>query len=176
MKSTCVPVVWLLVFLPAAGIAQEPSAVRAMDDASVEAFACGQRDSAAFRELVDDIDASGVIVHVATGDTVIFATAGSTRLVGAAGGQRYLRVTLRPGLPLEQRAAVLAHELQHVREIAHAAVTSQEAVRAVFGQIGRPVPGAYNAFETDAAADAGRRVWRELRTSRRSARLTSQQR
>lgn len=176
MKSTFVLVVWLSVFLPVAVAAQGPRAVRAMDDASVEAFVCGQRDSAAFRDLVDDIDASGVIVHVATGDTVIFATAGSTRLVGAAGGQRYLRVTLRPGLPLDQRAAVLAHELQHVREIAHSAVTSQDGVRAVFDQIGRAVAGAHDAFETDAASAAGMRVWRELRTSRRSTRLTSQQR
>jgi hypothetical protein len=170
VKSTCVFVVWLSVYLSANVAAQNLSAVRALDEPSVEALAYGHDGSEAFRELVADIDALGVIVHVAIGDTVYFGTAGTTRLAGVFGGWRYLRVVLRSHLSLEQRASVLGHELQHVLEIARSSALTQQDVRALYDDIGQPVAGAFDAFETTEASEAGVRVMRELRSASKVAR------
>ena len=170
MKSTCVFVVWLSLYLSSNVAAQNLGAVRALDEPCVEALGYGHDSSEAFRELVADIDASGVIVHVAIGDTVYFGTAGTTRLAGVVGGWRYLRVVLRSHLSLEERASVLAHELQHVLEIAQSSAWTQQEVRALYDDIGRPVPGMRDAFETTEASNAGLRVLRELRSAGKLAR------
>lgn len=170
MKSTCVFVVWLSLYLSSNVAAQNLGAVRALDEPCVEALGYGHDGSEAFRELVADIDASGVIVHVAIGDTVYFGPAGTTRLAGVVGGWRYLRVVLRSHLSLEERASVLAHELQHVLEIAQSSAWTQQEVRALYDDIGRPVPGMRDAFETTEASNAGLRVLRELRSAGRLAR------
>jgi len=149
--------------------AQETGAVRTMDPPAAEALDYGLRGSQAFRDLVAEVDGSGVIVHVVTGDTVLFGTAGTTRLAGVVGGWRYLRVVLRTHLAMDERASVLAHELHHVLEIARSSAVTQHAVRVLYGDIGRPVPGMHNAFETADASDAGMRVWRELRSAGREA-------
>ena len=170
MKSTCVLVVWLLLSLPSSAQAQHMGAVRALDAPCVEALGYGHDGSEAFRELVAEIDASGVIVHVTIGDTVYFGTAGTTRLAGVVGGWRYLRVVLRSHLSLEERASVLGHELRHVLEIAQSSAFTQKDVRALFDDIGHPVPGAIDAFETVEASDAGLRVLRDLRSASKLAR------
>jgi hypothetical protein len=86
------------------------------------------------------------------------------------GGWRYVRVVLRSHLSLEERASVLGHELQHVLEIAQSSAWTQKDVRALYDEIGRPVPGVHDAFETVEASDAGLRVLRELRTAGKLAR------
>lgn len=170
MKSTCVFVVWLSLCLPAAVAAQTMSAVRALDPPCAEALDYGRDGSEAFRDLVAEIDVLRVIVHVTTGDTVYFGTAGTTQLSSVVGGWRYLRVVLRTHLTLEQRASVLGHELQHVLEIAQSSASTQKDVRALYNEIGHPVPGAYDAFETTEASEAGVRVLRELRSASKVAR------
>lgn len=170
MKSTCVIVAWLSLSLPAPAGAQEMGAVRTLDPSAAEALACGQRHSQMFRDLVAEIDATSVIVHVVTGDIALFGTAGTTRLAGVVGGWRYLRVVLRTHLPLAERASVLAHELHHVLEIARSWAVTQRDVRALYDDIGRPVPGGHDAFETADALEVGMRVWRDVRSAGRQAR------
>ena len=178
MKSTGVLVVWLSVWLSAVAAAQGISAVRPVDLPASEALAHGQRGSPTLGDLVAEIDATGVMVHVVTGDAMLFGTRGVTRLVAVVGGWRYLRVMLSTHLSLDERAAMLAHELQHVLEIAQSAAMTQHAVRELYDAIGRPVTGGRDAFETAEAIDTGQRVWRELRSSgratRRAARLVTQ--
>ena len=170
MKSTCVFAVWLSLSLPAALWAQNLGAVRALDPPCEEALGFGHDGSEAFRDLVAEIDAFRVIVHVTTGDTVFFGTAGTTRLAGVVGGWRYLRVVLRSHLPLEERASVLGHELRHVLEIAQSSASTQNDVRALYDDIGRPVAGVHDAFETVEASEAGLRVLRQLRSTGKVAR------
>ena len=170
MKSTCVFVVWLSLYLPAGVAAQNMGAVRTLDSPCAEALDYGHEGSEAFRDLVAEIDAFRVVVHVTTGDTVYFGTAGTTRLAGVVGGWRYLRVVLRSHLTLEERASVLGHELQHVLEIAQSSASTQKDVRALYDDIGRPVPGIHDAFETAEASNAGLRVLRELRSTGKLAR------
>ena len=81
---------------------------------------------------------------------------------------------------LEERASVLGHQLQHVLEIAQSSAWTQKDVRALYDDIGRPVPGVHDAFETVEASNAGLRVLRDLRSAgtpaRRQAALALRQR
>lgn len=144
--------------------AAEPLAVRAMDAAAAQALDRGRAASAAFRGLLAGFDPAEVVVHVVSGDTIVFGSSGATRLAGRAGAWRYLRITLDPDLPLDERTAVLAHELQHAHEIIAGAAGTQRDMERLFERIGRKVVWATNTFETPEAIEAGTRVWRELRT------------
>lgn len=164
MKATCVLV--LFVSLQAASTAaQSLGSVRAMDPGAEAALAFGRESSPSFRTLTEAFDADHVVVHVTCGDTRVFGTTGATRLASAVGAWRYVRIVIDPRLRLDERTAVLGHELQHAREIADAGVATQADVRGLYERIGRLVPGYHDAYETAAAADAGSRVWRELRSA-----------
>lgn len=165
MKATCALVLVVSLGIVPLQARQPPGAVRAMDPAAVEACDHGRASSAAFRALVESFDPERVVVHIETGAIHVFGTAGATRLVGTAGRWRYVRITVDPDLSLDARAAVIAHELQHAREIAEADAATQPQVRRLFERIGNPVPGTPDTFETADAIMAGRRVWRELRTA-----------
>jgi hypothetical protein len=148
MKATSVVVLFVLSL--AAVARGEPAArVRVLDQPSAAALA-----------------EAPVVVHVVSGAPGVFAATGTTQLSGTVGGWRYLRIVLAPRLRPRERVAVLAHELQHVHEIAASDATTQAEVRDLYERIGRRVPGACSAFETVAAADAGMRVWREMRVVR----------
>ena len=165
MKATCALVLVVSLGIVDAAAQEGPAAVRAMDAGAVEACAHGRASSASFRALVESFDPEHVVVHVETGEVHIFGTAGATRLVGTAGHWRYVRITVDPDLPLDERTAVIAHELQHAREIADASAATQTQVRQLFERIGRPVQGVVDTYETADAIAAGARVWRELRTT-----------
>ena len=161
MKATYALV--LVVSLSIADLtAQE--AVRPMDPAARQACDYGRETSPSFRALLAAFDPQRLVVHVVSEEIPIFGTFGTTRLVGAAGHWRYVRITVDPDLPLDQRTAVVAHELQHAREIADAAAVTQHQVRRLYERIGRPVNGSVGTFETREAVSAGSRVWRELQT------------
>lgn len=145
--------------------AEGRGAVRAMDPPAAQACEHGRAASPSFRALLALFDPDQVVVHVVSGDTLVFGTSGTTRLAGTAGGWRYLRIVVDPDLSLNERTAVLAHELQHAREIIAADALTQRDVRRLYERIGRPVLGAHDMFETSAAADTGTRVWRELRAT-----------
>ena len=165
MKATCALVLIVSLGIVNAGAQEAPAAVRAMDAAAVEACDYGRVSSASFRALAESFDPEHVVVHVETGVVRIFGKAGATRLLGPAGHWRYVHITVDPDLPLDERTAVIAHELQHAREIADAAAVTQNQVRQLFERIGRPVQGAVDTFETADAVTAGMRVWRELRAT-----------
>jgi hypothetical protein len=175
MKATCALVLFVsLQAAPAA--AQALGSVRAMDPDADAALAFGRESSMSFRRLADAFDDERVVVHVVCGETRVFGTTGATRLASTVGAWRYVRIVIDPRLRIEERTAVLGHELQHAREIVEAGVTTQDAVRVLYERIGRPVPGYHDAYETSAAADAGNRVWRELRQGAGAGRATSSSR
>lgn len=174
MKATCVLVLVVCANLVVVRAAA-PGAIRAMDPAAAEAYDHGLAISPTFRALAAEFDRTRVVVHVVTGDIRIFGARGTTRLASAIGEWRYVRIVLDPRLPVPERTAVLAHELQHAREIAVADVSTQSEVRQLYERIGRSVSGTLNAFETADAAAAGVRVWQELRAagSARQVRATA---
>ncbi len=146
----------------APALAEDPGGVRPLDPAAAEALAFGAAASPSFRALLSALECDGVVVHVVSGEMTVFGAFGSTRLAGAVGPWRYLRTVIDPGLPLDERTAVLAHELQHAREMVEAAVTTQRHVRQLYERIGMRVIVAGDTFETAAAVAAGSQVWREL--------------
>lgn len=164
MKATLV-VVSLVLSLAAEAAAEPAGALRPLDAAAADVLARGREVSAAFRGLCEALDRAHVVVHVMSGATDLFAAAGTTRLAGVADGWRYIRIVFDQRLRADERVAVVAHELQHAREIAEADIRTQADARRLYERIGRRVRSAWNAFETDAAADIGVRVLREYRAA-----------
>jgi hypothetical protein len=174
VKSTYVLGVWLSVFLSAGVATQSREVLRPLDVPAREALERGSRESATFLEVIAELETTGVIVHVASGNAMPFGVAGTTRLVTVTTGWRYFRVTLSNHLGVDERASVLAHELQHVLEIVRSSAATQQSVRHLYESIGQPVAGTTNAFETVQAAGVGMQVWRELRLAGRRARRVAQ--
>jgi hypothetical protein len=148
--------------------------VRSTDPIVLAALAKGMARSATFRSLVNRLDGSNVIVHVDRrhGGS---RQSGFTQFVAATRHVRYLRITLVAGDASHATVALLGHELRHAVETAEAPEVADEAAyRALYRQIGEAscAPPQW-CFETAAADEAGARVYAELRTGRRSTRLSA---
>ena len=150
--------------------------VRAADPGHRALLRQGFERSATFRQLIADLRASSWLVFVQTGRCPEeLAVACLLHFVGTFEDQPYLRVIAG----LEQRypdnvISLLAHELQHAREVAQAGgVWDADAVRDLFRRIGRISvmrPGVVT-YETAEAIRVEEAVWRELaQTPRRHCR------
>jgi len=161
MKSSCVLVVSLLACASPAP-AQTPH-VRPMDVVARLALERGVEESPRFRALLDELDASNVIVHVVAAPSLPLGVVGTMRFVGFLGDTRYIRVTIAAALPPALRVATLGHELEHACEVARSPASTHDAVRDLYRRIGSEVPGARDAYETAAAQLIGAEVLAELR-------------
>ena len=86
--------------------------------------------STTFRNVVDGLQGTTVIVHLMPAEAPDRDLWGALNLVATASGYRYLRVFVRPDLDATVLISVLAHELQHASEIGHApAVVDNETLR-----------------------------------------------
>jgi hypothetical protein len=120
----------------------------------------GLRLSPTFARLVDRIEHSDLIVYVRL-QSVAPGTVGATQLVASSHGTRYVLVTIGPQALELDLLARLAHELQHVTEIADAVDVRDDAgLRRLFRQIGWA--SGSDRWETQAAVDLGRRVLGEV--------------
>ena len=138
--------------------------VRGTDESTRAIIAEGRRRSATFGELVGDLERSNYIVYVEAVATLRNGMKGA--LLHGSGAKHMLRVHLRVNLPHDEQIAVLAHELQHVREVAQAGITADPAeMELLFRRIGgrRLAGGRRQQFETDAALRAGDQVAADLR-------------
>ena len=119
------------------------------------------RRSVTARTLAAEIESSDLIVYVQlSGDQPQGRAA--TRFAAASGPYRYVRVVIGSRTHPSDRAALLAHELQHALEIARAQeVRDENGLRRLYARIGED-PHAQFAFETTAAREVGSRVLREL--------------
>ena len=128
--------------------------------------------SATFRGLVDAIDETDVIVYVRIRQLPSQTLEGRTGFLGVTPKRRFLAIELACPRTVDAQIATLAHELQHVVEIAHAPwVLSPRTLREYYEAIGMEVtagpPG--RMFETRAAAAIGEQVRREMNSSSTSA-------
>lgn len=131
--------VMLAVLAPADASAHHPcEAVRVLADSLSGSLDEAVRSSPTVRALIEELAASDIIVHVVGAplrETVWLA--GSTRLVEAAGGRRYLRIAIDERLPRTMRPAVLAHELQHAVEVAREPwAVDQRSIERLYLRIG----------------------------------------
>ena len=173
MKSSCVLAVSVVGVLVGTVAAAEPPRVRPLDLISTLAVERGGQESARFRALVGELEASDVIVHIVAAPSMPLGVIGTMRFVARLGDTRYIRIDLAATAPRDVRVATLAHELQHACEVARSTAGSHAAVRALYRSIGHEVPGSRDAYETDGAQQIAAEVWSELR-SRRAARTTDQ--
>ena len=123
------------------------------------------RDSPTVRGLIERVDQSDVIVYVQMTASPQIPSA-STTLVTVTQGRRYLRVQIHAGTPIWNRAQLLAHELQHVLEIAsEPEVTSNDGIRNLYERIGHA--NGKDRFETAAARAIEEKVRSEIVRARR---------
>ena len=163
------PVIPLLVISLAASCAAGPGygeaprlRLRASTPAMRAVIDEGLRRSVTVRRLADQIERSDLIVYVERGPLPAAIDA-QTSFVVASGAHRFVRVTLRIGVT--DHVPLLAHELQHVVEIASAPqVRDASGLRRLYEEIG--ISMGPSTFETTEAREAERASRRELRASR----------
>ena len=117
--------------------------------------------SSTARDLAGQIESSDVIAYVQLASELPGGRA-ATRFVVTTAGNRFLRVVLGAMTNPADRAALLAHELQHVVEIAHAPdVRDEKGLRQLYARIGEDRTARF-VFETTAAREVAARVQREI--------------
>ena len=113
------------------------------------------------RTLAASLSSVDVIVYLQI-DTKLPRGHGATRFVTSTPSARFVRISLAPAGHADDLAALLAHELQHVLEIARAPdVIDSHGVRRLYHVIGND-RSATSAFETVEAQEVAREVRREL--------------
>jgi hypothetical protein len=134
------------------------------DEIAASLFRQGTRRSATLLNLAAEIEASDVRVLALVVDEP-GPWRGFTRFIAAADGVRILSVAVNPRLHQVEQLAALAHELQHVCEIARARdVVDQAGMRRLFAKLGYQTQGHH--YETLAAQTVERQVRLEVARNR----------
>ncbi len=144
--------------------------LRATDKLASAAIQEGRQRSATFASLVEIVERSDTLVYVVSVHKLPHDMVGCLVHEGQGSGVRYLKVLVLMGMRSERMIVVLAHELQHVREVLDAGISnSQSAMGELFSRIGVPQLGTVTGeqFETKSAHEVMALVARELRTHRR---------
>jgi hypothetical protein len=132
--------------------------LRVRDAALKKLIAAALAASPTFREIASGLEQSSVIVYAQYGRCGHVQAC--TEFMSAAPPYIYLRATVDPFEKSRwEVAGLLAHELQHAREVSGAPITTLHDFIAFYQAHGRRN---YSGFETDAAAAAGDRVAREM--------------
>ena len=141
-------------------------ALRTLIDAGIER-------SPTFRDLVDQLEASDVVVYVSFKMFDEADIAGRIQFVGSAGGRRYLQIFVAP-LADVACIAILGHELRHAVEIAAApSVVDAASLAQCYARIGFKVAPHADRFDTHDAVECGRRVLREAMSRNERKRWSS---
>ena len=160
---TCAAFVVLLAFaLPSQ--AESLQRIRTTSPYVHTVLAGASEKSPTLRSIVERIAASNVIVYVTCERFPSVALNGRTLWAEANREARYLRVQVDCLLPSANFVAILAHELQHVAEVADAeAVVDSATFGRLFSVIGYSTCNRFaEQYETDRAIAAGERVRQEF--------------
>jgi hypothetical protein len=160
-------IVWTVLLLPAISAgsdADQTTRVRPFGKRLQYAVQHGMRRSATFERLVRDLESSQLFVYIQAGRCLNRTATGCLVFQGANAGQRYVRILVNDAQPTDRLIAVLAHELQHAREVSRAPTVIDEAsFAALFRNIGRKARDA--VYETPEAGEVERRAAWELRAN-----------
>lgn len=141
--------------------------VRPYDARSAGLLLEGLRRSDRLRTIVETIEKGNVIAYLQTQPGLKDRLAGTVTWVTATPKFRYVRISLNPALGGDLAIALLAHELQHVVEIAHEpSVVNETSLEAFYRRTGTRMLAHTNGWDTEAARAAGDHVRRELRSTR----------
>jgi hypothetical protein len=124
----------------------------------------GRQQSPSFRVLLDQLEATDVVVYVECA-RLRARLDGQLTFVTAAAGTRYVLVRIAWDLPLPRKIAILGHELQHALEVARSRdVVSAETMAAAYQRFGftRNRGAERVDFDSVAAIDTGMAILREL--------------
>jgi hypothetical protein len=125
----------------------------------------GRSLSATFRHLVESLDESDVVVYVETRVMTPRFKGYLLHRITTGGQLRHLRIVIGTTGRDEQLIGVLAHELQHAREVAQAPeARDEESLRTLFCRIGLCPGCIVPAYETAAAISLEAAVSKELTT------------
>jgi hypothetical protein len=141
--------------------------LRTTDPLVLAVIGAGQRRSPTFAALVEVVEQSDALVYVVRAHTLPHGMDGCLVLDGDGSPIRYLKVVLAMGTPADRMIVVLAHELQHVREVLEAGIPiDRAAMEGLFKRIGSRQRGSETGeqYETAAAQQVTAVVVRELRT------------
>lgn len=124
----------------------------------------GARGSQTFRRLVDRLRRSDVIVYLESGQATRAAD-GRLRFLSAAGGLRYVHISVARLASADAQIALIGHELRHAVEIADApSIVDAESLAREYQRIGflnaRQLE--HTSYDSDAAVAAGYQVLRDL--------------
>ena len=152
---------------PAAAATDAPTHVRSTNGEMLQLIKEGTERSATFRTLVDGINHSDGIVYVERGICAFGRVNGCVLpFIAATPGTRYIRILVTPDsyrVGHDRVLALIAHELQHAREvIEHANVIDVATMEEMYRRIGTPLRGSHRGYETSDARAAGDTVLDEL--------------
>jgi hypothetical protein len=157
----------IVMMLVAALAAQEASAhhVRASDPKVLTLFRAGLSRSATFRQLVDTLDQSDVIVYVEPKLTREALGGFLSHAVATGGAYRYLHIAVDIRGADGRLVALFAHELQHAVEVAqHDDVRDEHGMAQLFDRLAVKFGcGGTTCSETQAAKDVEATVAAELK-------------
>jgi hypothetical protein len=158
--------VFLLALLLAADATDTGSRVRSSSATIRLLCQEAEQQSALFSALVAELNQSDVVVYIEPYARLSYGLAGAVNHdVVNRGGVRYVRVLVSPLDGAVRTIGLIAHELQHVVEIARApeAIDAQ-SVQHLFQRIGFVRPG--HSYETAQAQINERIVLAEIRRAR----------
>jgi hypothetical protein len=145
------------------------SHVRSSDDRLLKILRDGVARSATFRDLIDVLNRSDVIVYLESrGKMRTGLAAYLNHQIVTAGSHRYLKVVVNRELARDRLTGVIAHELQHAREVAEATdVRSSADLRTLFKRLDSGTCVLIRSCtETDAAVRLEAAVLAELKAGR----------
>jgi len=160
-------VVCLIVGLAAAAHAKhtELPRVRPLDASLTVIVDAGSHRSNTFHALVERLEAGDVVVYLQHAQLPSGLQGRLTFLTEAA-GLRYVMVEVTRDLDVPRLIAIVGHELQHAVEILEQPqIVSQATFASAYQRTGfkrRHFADGAVGFDTHAAVDVGRQVWREL--------------
>lgn len=163
-----------LTILALALTAQDSSArhVRSTEPRIVTLIEAGIAGSATFRRLIETLNESDVIVYIKLNRTRQALGGYLAHTIVAQGRYRYLSISVESAGSRRRLVSLLAHELQHAVEVAHApeARDSESLERLFSGLAVKFGCGGTSCFETQAAKDVEHIVNEEFAVPSRVAR------
>jgi hypothetical protein len=139
--------------------------LRPLDAEMRELVRVGFQLSPSLRALAEQVERSDVVVYLKVG-RLPQRMDGQLTFLSTAAGLRYVMVEIAWERSEVRRISTLGHELQHVLEIAERPdIVDAESMARAYSHFGvqreRQRTG-WQAFDTDAAMDAGLQVWKEV--------------
>jgi hypothetical protein len=162
-------VVWMLgnsTAPPARDVVRNPASVdfhvRATDPVMRAWITNGAAESRTLHDLLAQLAATDIIVHVQLVDRIPGGASGQLSFVTATATARYLRAEIARGASRADTIAIIAHELQHAAEVAAAPRVRDSESLSTFYLGMRDNAGGHGRYDSAAARMTESLVRREV--------------